>query len=97
MNQVEIQDETKKELEDIINELFFAKIDSKLNEMVGELSTEIYDRSNRITSKIDTVSRSIDENKVEIIEKIEEDVAEKLDDIKSESEIQNKGIKENSK
>ena len=93
MNQVEIQDETKKELEDIIHELFFAKIDSKLNEMVGELSTEISDRSNGVTSKIDTVSRGIDESKVEIIEKIEEDVEDKLEGIKSESKAQKSELK----
>lgn len=93
MNQVEIQDETKNELEDIINELFFVKIEAKLNEMVGELSTEIYDRSNRITSKIDTLSRSIDGIKGEIIEKIEEDVEDKLEGIKSESENHNRELK----
>jgi hypothetical protein len=93
MNQVAIQDETKKELEDIINELFFVKIEAKLNEMVGELSTEIYDRSNRITSKIDTVSRSIDGIKGEIIEKIEEDVEDKLEGIKFESENHNRELK----
>lgn len=93
MRQLDIHENAKQELEDIINDLFIAKVDWKINEKISELSTKIEDRSNGMSSKIDTVSRSIIAIKEEITDIIEGDIGDRLEGLKAESETQNRELR----
>jgi hypothetical protein len=72
MSQFDINNNAKQELEAIINDLFFDKIDSKLNEKVQTISNRIDEKSRGINSKIEGVSTSFQKS----MENVEEFMCE---------------------
>lgn len=72
MSEFEIHNRAKQELEEIINDLFFDKIDFKLDEKVKALSTKIDEKSNGITKNIGDVIQASKSSK-ELVEELKDE------------------------